>query len=222
MHYGSLSLSTDDLAAFGRALVGRDLNEHSGSRMMRPEPAAMSRLLRLHEATGHLAETAPEVLAIPAVAKGMEQALVCAMVACLTDTAATKSCRPSQQTVLRQFEQVLEANLDEPLYLPEICAAIGVQGRTLRRLCQEHLGVSPHRYLWLRRMDQTRRALILADPRAKTVTEIAANHGFWEFGRFAVTYKQLFGEAPSVTLRRPPEDRRSNGAAMRLISQELA
>jgi hypothetical protein len=69
-------------------------------------------------------------------------------------------------------------------------------------------------------MDQTRRALILADPRAKTVTEIAANHGFWEFGRFAVTYQQLFGEAPSVTLRRPPDDRRSNGAAKLLASRE--
>ena len=172
---------------------------------MRPLPAAMSRLLRLHEATGHLAENAPEVLAIPAVAKGMEQELICAVLACLTDATVTTSCRPSQQTVIRRFEQMLEANLDEPLYMPEICAAIGVPGRTLRHLCQEYLGVSPRRYLWLRRMDQTRRALILADPHAKTVTEIAANHGFWEFGRFAVTYQQLFGEAPSVTLRRQPD-----------------
>ena len=187
---------------------------------MRPHSAAMSRLLRLHEATGHLAETAPEVLAIPAVAKGMEQELICAVLACLTDTTAATSTRPSQQMVIRRFEQMLEANLDEPLYMPEICAAIGVPGRTLRHLCQEYLGVSPRRYLWLRRMDQTRRALILTDPRTMTVTEIAANHGFWEFGRFAVTYKQLFGEAPSATLRRAPDDRRLNGAVMRLVSQE--
>jgi len=222
MRYGSLSLTADDLADFGRALVGRDLNEPPGSRVMRPQPAAMSRFLHLHEAAGHLAETAPEVLAIPAVAKGMEQELVCAMVACLTDTAAAKRCRPSHQRVLRRFEQVLEANQDEPLYIPEICAAIGVPGRTLRHLCQEHLGVSPRRYLWLRRMHQTRLALTLADPHAKTVTEIAANHGFWELGRFAVTYQQLFGEAPSLTLRRPPDDRRSTGADMRLVSQEPA
>jgi AraC-like DNA-binding protein len=222
MRYGSLSLTADDLATFGRALVGRDLNEPPGSRVMRPQPAAMSRLLRLHEATGHLAETAPEVLAAPAVAKAMEQELVCAMVTCLTDTAAAKSCRPYQQTVMRRFEQMLEANQDEPLYIPEICAAIGVPGRTLRHLCQEHLGVSPHRYLWLRRMNQARRALILADPHAKTVTEIATNHGFWEFGRFAVRYQHLFGEAPSVTLRRPPDDRGSNGAALGLVSQEPA
>jgi AraC-like DNA-binding protein len=220
MHYGSLSSTAGDLAAFGAVLVGRDLNKPPGSRVMRPQPAAMLRLLRLHEAAGHLAETAPEVLAIPAVAKGMEQELVCAMVACLTDATATSRCRPSQQMVLRRFEQVLEANRDEPLYIPEICAAIGVSGRLLRRYCQEHLGMSPRRYFWLRRMNQARRALTLADAHANTVTEIAANHGFWEFGRFAVTYKQLFGEAPSATLRRAPDDRRLNGAVMRLVSQE--
>jgi hypothetical protein len=54
-------------------------------------------------------------------------------------------------------------------------------------------------------MNQARRALILADPHAKTVAEIATDHGFWEFGRFAVRYQHLFGEAPSVTLHRPPE-----------------
>jgi transcriptional regulator GlxA family with amidase domain len=180
----------------------------------------MWRLSRLHEATGRLAETAPEVLAIPAVAKAMEQELVCAVVASLTDATTARKSRPYQQGVMRRFERVLEENRGEPLYLPEICTAVGVPGRTLQHLCQEHLGVSPRRYLWLRRMDQARRALTLADPSAMTVAAVAANHGFWEFGRFAVAYRQLFGEVPSVTLRRPPDDRRSNGAAMQLLSQE--
>jgi hypothetical protein len=49
--------------------------------------------------------------------------------------------RPSQQTVMRRFEQLIEANQNQPLYMPEICAAIGVPGRTLRHLCQEYLAV---------------------------------------------------------------------------------
>jgi AraC-like DNA-binding protein len=66
--------------------------------------------------------------------------------------------------------------------------------------------MSPTRYLWLRRMHLARRALRMADPEATTVTEIATNYGFWELGRFSVAYRALFGESPSASLRRPPDD----------------
>jgi hypothetical protein len=46
--------------------------------------------------------------------------------------------------------------------------------------------------------------LLSADAEATTVTEVATDHDFWELGRFAVEYRKMFGEAPSVTLRRAP------------------
>ena len=74
--------------------------------------------------------------------------------------------------------------------------------RTLRKCTQQHLGMSPHQYLVLRRIHLARRALLRGDPGDATVTSIATNHGFWELGRFAVVYRSLFGESPSATLRR--------------------
>jgi Helix-turn-helix domain len=67
-------------------------------------------------------------------------------------------------------------------------------------------GMAPHRYLRVRQLNLARRTLALVDPATETVTEIATQHGFWELGRFAVTYRVLFGERPSTTLRRAPGD----------------
>jgi transcriptional regulator GlxA family with amidase domain len=110
---------------------------------------------------------------------------------------------PRHHAIVARFEEFLEANPDRALYLAEICPAIGVPERTLRVACERHLGMGPIRYLSSRRMHLVRRALLRADPSTATVTRIATDHGFWELGRFSVTYRSLFGETPSETLRRP-------------------
>src|SRR5206468_10190036 len=101
-------------------------------------------------------------------------------------------------------------NEDRALYVGEICAAIGVTDRSLRMHCAEHLGMSPHRYLCLRRMNLARRALETS-ARPSTVSQIATEFGFYELGRFAVAYRQLFGELPSAALRREPVPVQSAG-----------
>ena len=208
-HWASMSLTPEELAAAGRALTGYDLAAPAATRLIRPPPHLMSRLLHLHETVGRLAATLPDMVAHPEVSRAIEQELVRVMVGCLTDGVAVgpDSLRRKRMPVMRLFERFLEENPGRPLYVTEVCAAIGVVDRTLRLHCLEHLGMSPNRYLWLRRMHQARRALALADPTAMTVTAIANDHGFGELGRFAVTYGKLFGEPPSATLRRASDYR---------------
>ena len=105
--------------------------------------------------------------------------------------------------IINRFEDYLAANCGLPLYLTQICSATKASERTLRICCQEHLGMGPLKYLWLRRMRLARRALIRLDPTRATVTQIATQYGFWHLGRFSVSYLKLFGESPSVTLHRP-------------------
>jgi transcriptional regulator GlxA family with amidase domain len=125
------------------------------------------------------------------------------MVHCLAeaDTSKKKSHHHLRMPVMQRFERAVGEAEGEPLYMTEICDRIGVQERTLRNHCLEYLGMSPHRYLWRRRMALVQRALSLADPTEKTVTTIANDYGFWELGRFSVAYRNLFGESPSTTLR---------------------
>jgi AraC-like DNA-binding protein len=199
---GFMSLTPDDLAAAGRAIAGYDLTTPPATRLIRPSDPQMARLLRLHEAAGHLATTAPEILAHPEVARAIEQELVRTMITCLTEGVTVGVDRHSSALVMQRFERVIHENAGRPLYLLDVCAEIGVSDRTLRLHCTEHLGMSPHRYLWLRRMNLARRALTLADSTATTVTTVANDHGFGELGRFSVAYRKQFGESPSATLHR--------------------
>jgi AraC-like DNA-binding protein len=204
--WGSITLAHEDLAAAGEVLIGRELTAPSVTQCIRPPLPLLLRLSNLHKAAGLLAETCPDILANPQVARAMEQALMEAMIACAAsgDAADARSANCHHGAVVRRLEEFLEANFYDTIYVHELCKATGVSYPTLRGCCQEQLGMSPKRYLWLRRMNLAHRALRVADPVTATVTEIATKHGFWELGRFSVAYHGLFGEPPSVSLRRPP------------------
>jgi AraC-like DNA-binding protein len=205
--WGSVSLMPEDLAAASKAIIGRELVPASFARSLTPPTAALSRLRKLHEAADHLAKTAPDILAKPEVARAIEEALVEAMILCLTEGHSdnVRNRHRHRATVMRRLEEVMTSTPDRPLYMPQLCTTVGASYTTLRDCCQEYLGMSPKRYLWLRRMHLVRRVLKRADAEKTTVTEIATDYGFWELGRFAVAYRSLFGEAPSAALRRPPE-----------------
>ena len=206
--WGTMSLTPEDLAAAGEAIIGRPMTPPCFPRSIRPPAPVASRLLQLHEAAGHLAKTAPDILAKPEVARTIEEALLEAMILCVTEGQSdhVRNVHRHRARVMRRLEEVLASTLDRPLYMPQLCAAVGASYTMLRDCSQEFLGISPKRYLWLRRMHLVRWALRIADAEKTTVTEIATDYGFWELGRFAGAYRSLFGEAPSATLRRPPED----------------
>jgi AraC-like DNA-binding protein len=207
LHYGTMSLPMDDLDAAAETIIGRDLSKAQHERVIRPDSVLMLRLLRLHKSVGQLAHDTPDVLELPQVLRALEDELIHVMIRCLAEGATVESTVGNlrHDTIVARFEEFLEANPDRPLYLAEICAAIGVAERTLRASCEQHLGMGPIRFLTLRRMHLVRRALLRLDPSKATVTQIVTDHGFWELGRFSVGYRMLFGESPSYTLRRPAE-----------------
>jgi AraC-like DNA-binding protein len=202
--FGSMSLTPDDLAQTSYALVGREMTAPVDTYRMRPEPSHLAHLRRLHSAAGRLAATSPEVLMHPEAARSLEEALTQAMIWCLTDGERLKEDRRfrSHVAVMARIEDFLAMHPSRPVYLSEICVAAQASERTVRACCNEHLGMGPVRYLWLRRMHLARHALLLASEGEATVTSIAMEHGFWELGRFAGAYRSLFGDTPLASLRR--------------------
>ena len=204
-HLGSISLPIEDMAVVGETFGGCDFTPPKELIFITPRPAALTKLLDLHAAAGLLAENAPEIIACPEAARGLEQALIAAMADCLAaaDEGSLQVSNSYHGRVMRRFYAILEANPDRVMHAPEMCKAVGVSNRTLTTCCQEALGMAPHRYLRLRQLHLAHRALMLADPTMTTVTRIATEFGFWDLGRFASVYRAVFGERPSATLNRP-------------------
>jgi AraC-like DNA-binding protein len=202
-HSGGMSLPVEALDTL-EAVVGHDLPERLQKSVIRPGPASMSRLLTLHKTVTQFAHDAQDLLEHPEICRSLEEKLIHALARCLGEGVGIEPTTAARRhrAIIARFEEFLAANLDRPLYLTEICAAVGVAERTLRACCEDHLGMGPVRYLTLRRMHLVRRALLEADASNTTVTRIITDHGFWELGRFSVAYRILFGESPSETLHR--------------------
>ena len=211
--WASMSLSHANLAMAGEAIAGREITGPLETSFARRPKGQLAHLRTLHAQTVGLARTAPERLAAPAVAKALEQELTHAMITALADAAERRWLPGQHARIVNRFQEFLEAKPDEPVYLAEICAAIGASERTLRTCCQEVLGVGPVRFLWLRRMYLARQGLLNANASTTTVTQIATMHGFWELGRFSVEYRALFGEPPSASLRQDSSGSKANELA---------
>lgn len=90
---------------------------------------------------------------------------------------------------------------DRPPTIPEVCDFLNCSERTLHRIFTDIYGVSPKRFLKTRHLFAIHQKLKSAAP-GERVSDIATRHGFWDLGYFAQDYKAMFGELPSITLRK--------------------
>jgi AraC-like DNA-binding protein len=213
--WGLITLSPHHLSSCSKALTGRSIESPHVGRILRPSRAQISGFQRLFRQACRLTETRQKLIEHPEVARALEQEMLHAIINCLATGEADDSPRNGLMTngsktrhrhasVMVCFEGAVNKHIGQKLNLPALCAAIGVPERTLRSCCGEFLGVSPMRYLLLRRLNKARSALLHADSSTVSVKQIARNYQFMEPGRFAVTYRTTFGETPSATLERAP------------------
>jgi AraC family ethanolamine operon transcriptional activator len=101
---------------------------------------------------------------------------------------------------------LLKENLEGHMTVADLCARMAVRERTLYLACQEAFGKPPKRLLHEMRLNAVKRQL--SQPSEQTdVTSVALRFGFLHLGRFAVDYRNQFGERPSQTLARARGER---------------
>jgi AraC-like DNA-binding protein len=112
---------------------------------------------------------------------------------------------PADYRLVRAVEDLLQCEEVVSLSLPDLCFELGMSRRTIERAFQRVLDISPAHYLMLFRLCRAREDLIAGH---ETVSSIAMKHGFFELGRFAGKYRDIFGELPSETLAMRRHDRK--------------
>ena len=114
--------------------------------------------------------------------------------------------RPHDRTdyrpvLLRRAIEYVDSNAANDIALADIAEAVHVTPRAVQYMFRRHLDTTPLNYLRQVRLHHARQELLGADRQHETVTAVAAHWGFMHTGRFAVMYRQTFGESPHETLR---------------------
>jgi len=110
----------------------------------------------------------------------------------------------SQALVVKKAEEYALSHTHGHVHVGDLCRAASVSERTLQYAFKDVTGLTPVAYLIRLRLHRVRQALLAAGRGSTTVSAVALDWGFWHLGEFSRAYKECFGELPSETLRRRP------------------
>ena len=182
------------------AVVKDLLHDGAATRTLRPcarDARALQHRLRAIAA----AVEAGIVVDGPLLAAGLDRAMAEWLMRTVPSDWHTKE-RLRSSEIVRCAEAFFRQHVDESITIAQLSSIAGVSERGLRNAFYDVYQTSPKRYLRQWRLHRVRHALRASRSSVESVTAVATRHGLYELGRFAVEYRELFGEPPSHTLYR--------------------
>ncbi|MHC8299844.1 helix-turn-helix domain-containing protein [Pseudomonas sp. ZS1P83] len=110
--------------------------------------------------------------------------------------------RAEERSVMKRIGEWAADAPEETLNLLELSQVAGVSLRQLQHAFKAYTGMTPTHWLRLRRLNSARRELLSRTAKDTTVADVAMRWSFWHLGRFSSSYRALFKELPSETLKR--------------------
>jgi AraC family transcriptional regulator, ethanolamine operon transcriptional activator len=153
-----------------------------------------------------LLETAarePEAMQTPVARQLCEQHLLAAVANAIsagtTLSMSGTDAHVRYHKIVDLLDQLIQGNPTVDIGYSELSSITGASTRTLHNALQRICGISPNRYLRIRRLWMVRSQLRSGNP-GLTIKTSAHAHGFHHMGEFSALYKATFGESPSETL----------------------
>lgn len=199
-----ITVGAEQLGRTFVAVTGGELQlPHAGFRWLRPANGSLDRLKRqLRELPGsNGVAAAPRK---PSDRCQEEQLLIelCCALGSSAHAASPRARGIDPRRILRAVEEHLERAIQERIYLADLAAVANASERTVEYAFRRLLGLTPMRYVKLRRLSRVHGVLRDSAPGSTTVTRVALDWGFEHLSQFARDYRGVYGETPSATLRR--------------------
>jgi AraC-like DNA-binding protein len=134
----------------------------------------------------------------------LEEFLMSALLFCQESNYRSLLHPSARQTsrIVTEAVDYIDQHLAEAITVDDIAAHVDVSVRTLQSQFARDLDQTPTNVLRDRRLERARSDLADASPGSGvSVTAVATRWGFTHLGRFAVNYKNRYGESPSQTLK---------------------
>lgn len=104
---------------------------------------------------------------------------------------------PVDAPLASRLRDLLESELADPPTIADAARRLGVHPSHLGRAFTKAMGVPPHRYVLLRRVDRARRLLLAGVP----IAEAATRSGFYDQAHLTRNFVRVLGTTPSIFAR---------------------
>lgn len=194
-----IDLNDEQLNLLGGARLFREVIGHEGAVSIdRGTGLALVRLAKF--IMGEI-EASKETFFDIALAERLEDCLLAAISAAIGERDSKSEVGRPLPSYIRKAERFMLENMDQPITLAEIVAAVGTSARTLHRTFREVRGETPLGVLKNMRLDRVHQELLSGKIASGDITRLAMSFGFNHMGLFSADYKARFGVLPSALAR---------------------
>ncbi len=146
---------------------------------------------------------APDTAHQPLIVAGLAPLLAGALLECFPSSVTEQDLvdEPALPETLKEAVSFIHRHAAADVSINDVAAAVHLTPRAVQYLFRRQLATTPTEYIRRVRLSRAHQELLAGAPSETTVTEIAQRWGFAHTGRFAVLYRQTYGQSPHTTLR---------------------
>lgn len=174
-------------------------------RFLNWRPRSRGGLRAWHRALDYVTATlaAPQTAQQPMIVAALAPLLAGALLECYPSNVTEQDLAgdPSLTETLKDAVAFIHRHAAGEVGITDIAAAVHLTPRAVQYLFRRQLDTTPTEYLRRVRLHRAHQELIAGERANTTVTEIAQRWGFAHTGRFAVLYRQTYGQSPHATLK---------------------